>query len=183
MDILFFYGGIIGHAQGLEVILHASSRLKDNPNIHFILQGSGPVKQSLINLSKHLNLKNIHFYDTVDKLKMPEILKSIDVSIVPLKNLPLFKGAIPSKVFEAMSMKKPLILGVDGEARKHFIDNAQAGLFFEPENPIHLAQQISILAIDHHKRLKMGENARQYVVSNFNRNQLASQFYNVLKEL
>ena len=50
-DILFFYGGIIGHAQGLEVILLAAKEVIDIANIHFILQGSGPEKEKLINLN------------------------------------------------------------------------------------------------------------------------------------
>ncbi len=107
----------------------------------------------------------------------------MDVALVPLKNLPLFQGAIPSKVFEALSMKKPLLLGVDGEARKHFIEKAEAGLFFEPENAIELAKQAKILALDESKRRVMGDNARKYVELQFNRNKLAASFLEQLKEI
>jgi glycosyltransferase involved in cell wall biosynthesis len=138
-DILFFYGGILGHAQGLEVILHAANLLTDLPKVQFILQGSGPEKEKLQNLKSALKLTNVHFLEPVAKQEMPAVLKAIDVALVPLKKLPLFEGAIPSKVFEALAMEVPLLLGVDGEARKHFIDNAEAGWFFEPENETALA--------------------------------------------
>jgi glycosyltransferase involved in cell wall biosynthesis len=182
-DVLFFYGGILGHAQGLEVIVHAANELKDQVNIQFIMQGSGPEKDKLMKLKEDFKLNNVHFLDPVSKLEMPGIVKAVDVALVPLKNLPLFQGAIPSKVFEALSMKKPLLLGVDGEARRHFIEKAEAGLFFEPENARELAKQAKILALDESKRRVMGDNARKYVELQFNRNKLAASFLEKLKEI
>ena len=73
---------------------------------------------------------------------MPEVLSAIDIAMVPLKKLDLFKGAIPSKIFEALAMEKPLLLGVEGEAKHHFIDRAQAGLFYIPEDIENLKEQI-----------------------------------------
>lgn len=179
-DVLFFYGGILGHAQGLEVILHAATSVKDLEQVHFILQGAGPEKDKLLQLKESLNLSNVHFFDPVGKLEMPEIVKSIDVALVPLKNLPLFQGAIPSKVFESLAMKKPLLLGVDGEAKKHFIDKAEAGLFFEPENHEDLAKQVRYLTMNPEKRIEMGEKAREYVKTHFDRNNIAQRFYDEL---
>jgi len=181
--VLFFYGGIIGHAQGLEVILHAANLLRDKSNIHFILQGSGPEKEMLMELKETLDLTNVHFLEPVTKKEMPAILKSIDVALVPLKNLPLFHGAIPSKVFEALAMEIPLILGVDGEARTHFIDKGNAGLFFKPENVEDLAKQVLFLSENPEKRAEMGRNARMYVVENFDRNKIAAAFLKKLKAL
>ncbi|MEY3083994.1 MAG: hypothetical protein RL037_174 [Bacteroidota bacterium] len=179
-DVLFFYGGILGHAQGLEVILYAATLVNDLEQVHFILQGAGPEKDKLLQLKESLNLSNVHFFDPVGKLEMPEIVKSIDVALVPLKNLPLFQGAIPSKVFESLAMKKPLLLGVDGEAKKHFIDKAEAGLFFEPENHEDLAKQVRYLAMNPEKRIEMGEKAREYVKTHFDRNNIAQRFYDEL---
>jgi len=179
-DILFFYGGILGYAQGLEVILKAANLLREYASIHFIIQGSGPEKETLLKLKQTLNLTNVHFLNPVSKQEMPGILKSIDVALVPLKNLPLFQGAIPSKVFEALAMEVPLLLGVDGEARTHFIQNANAGLFFEPENAEDLAKQALYFATHSEVLIEMGKNAREYVSKNFDRNSIAE---NLLKKL
>ena len=180
-EILFFYGGIIGHAQGLEVILNAANLLRDSSSIQFVLQGSGPEKETLIALMQSLNLTNVHFLEPVSKIEMPAILKSIDVALVPLKNLPLFKGAIPSKVFEALAMEVPLLLGVDGEARNHFIEKGKAGLFFQPENADELAKQALFLAENLVERLEMGKNARRYVTENFDREKIANDFMRQLE--
>lgn len=182
-DLLFFYGGIIGHAQGLETILQAASRLKEKKHIHFILLGAGPVKPDLLKMKDKLGLNNVHFYDPVPKSGMPDIIAAMDATIVPLKKLDIFKGAIPSKIFENMAMKKPLVLGVDGEAKKLFIDDGKAGLWFEPENDKALAD--CILKLDGDKELmkQFGENGRKLTEQKFNRDYLAEQFYNVLNDL
>ena len=176
-DILFFYGGILGHAQGLEVILHAANLLRDLPNVQFILQGTGPEKEKLQDLKSSLELANVHFLEPVAKQEMPAVLKAIDVALVPLKKLPLFEGAIPSKVFEALAMEVPLLLGVDGEARKHFIDNAAAGWFFVPENETALAHCVRNLALNPTEIQIAGKNGRKYVSAHFNRDQIAASLY------
>lgn len=179
-DILFFYGGILGYAQGLEIILKAANLLKDQKNIQFIIQGSGPEKEKLLELKSKMNIENVHFLNPVSKKDMPSVLKSIDVALVPLRKLDLFQGAIPSKVFEALAMKKPLLLGVDGEARKHFINNGKAGRYFEPENEQELADNALFMAKNPEQLKVMGENARTYVVQNFDRNKIASNLFQKL---
>jgi glycosyltransferase involved in cell wall biosynthesis len=180
-DLLLFYGGILGYAQGLEIILKAAKLLEDKPEVQFIIQGSGPEKDKLVNLKAELKVTNVHFLDPVSKSEMPSIVKAIDVALVPLKNLPLFQGAIPSKVFEALAMKKPLLLGVDGEARQHFIEKAQAGLFFLPENEEDLVRQIRQIIENPAKLIDMGNNARSYVSANFNRDKIALDFLKLLE--
>ena len=175
-DVILFYGGIIGYAQGLDLIIKAANLLREYSSIQFVIQGSGPEKESLLALNDSLNLTNVHFFEPVTKSEMPAILKSIDVALVPLKNLPLFNGAIPSKVFEALAMQVPLLLGVDGEARHHFIEKGKAGLFFQPENADELAKQALFLTENLSKRLEMGQNARRYVIENFDRNKIANDF-------
>lgn len=182
-EILFYYGGIIGHAQGLEIILLVAEKLKEYTNIHFILQGNGPEKQYLEDMSKKLNLKTLHFFDSVEKNKMPIILKSVDCSIIPLKKLDLFLGAIPSKIFESLAMKIPILLGVDGEAKSLFIDNGKCGIYFEPENKDQLLAAILKLSKDPKLRNNLGENGRKYVEENFNRDQISNNFKNEIEQL
>jgi glycosyltransferase involved in cell wall biosynthesis len=178
-DVVFFYGGILGHAQGLQVVLEAAKKVESNPRIKIILQGAGPEKDDLLMLHKKLALKNVVFMPPVPKAEMPGILK-VDVALVPLRKLDIFQGAIPSKIFEALAMKKPLLLGVDGEARTHFIERAEAGHFFEPENIDELAEKLLSMTNNPEDLQQMGENARKYVTANFNRDDIAEKFHKVL---
>lgn len=182
-DLLFFYGGIIGHAQGLEVVINAASLLKDLKHIKFILLGDGPMKEELVGLKNKLQVDNVRFMDPVGKKDIPEIVKAIDVALIPLKKIPLFEGAIPSKIFENLAMKIPLLLGVDGEARELFINQGKAGYYFEPENHADLASKI-VWINEHKENLhEMGENGREFVLQNFNRDTISANFLNVLKTI
>lgn len=179
-DILFLYAGIIGLAQGLEIVLNAADKLRSNSNIKFILVGSGPVKESLITIKQEKKLDNVYFFDAVSKTQMPAIVKAIDVSVIPLRKLDLFLGAIPSKIFENLAMEKPVILGVDGEARELFVNQGKCALYSEPENVEELVNTVLKLANDPDLRKSLGEQGRTYVEKSFNRNTIAQNFYHTL---
>lgn len=182
-DVLFLYAGIIGLAQGLEVILHAAQLVKDKPELKFILLGSGPEKEKLQQLKTELQLENVIFVDGVSKKEMPEIVAASDVSVIPLKKMDLFLGAIPSKIFENLAMQKPILLGVDGEARELFIEQGNCGLYFEPENHKALAEAAIKISTDTQLRKQLGENGRKYVSEKFNRDTIAKAFYERIKSI
>lgn len=182
-DLLLLYAGILGHAQGIEVILNAANLTKKHPGIKYLMLGSGPEKEKLLQIKEELQLENVFFLDLVPKSKMPEIVKAVDVALVPLKKLDLFLGAIPSKIFENLAMKKPLLLGVDGEAKELFINKGNAGLFFDPENNLELAEKIIYLNANREKIEEFGANGRRYVDEYFNRNKIGKEFYSELKKI
>ncbi|MES2515818.1 MAG: glycosyltransferase family 4 protein [Bacteroidota bacterium] len=179
-DVLFLYAGIIGLAQGLEVILKAADQLKGQPHIKFILLGSGPEKQKLLTIKMEKQLSNVFFFDAVSKNQMPQIVQASDVSVIPLRKLELFLGAIPSKIFENLAMEKPVILAVDGEARELFVNQGQCALYSEPEDAIELSKNVLLLANDPALRKQLGERGRIYVEQSFNRDTIAEKFYKTL---
>ncbi len=182
-DFLLLYAGIIGYAQGLEVILNAANLLKDDKkDIKFVILGSGPEKEKLIALKKEMSLENVFFLETIPKKEMPSVINAIDVSIIPLRKIDLFKGAIPSKIFETLSMQKPIILGVEGEAKNLFIDEGKCGLSFEPENHKELADRILKLYKDRVLLKELGVNGREFIMRNFDRSLIAENFWNYLSE-
>lgn len=182
-DFILFYGGIIGHAQGLDIILNAAKILEDKPKIKFVMLGSGPEKERLLALKEELKLNNLEFYDAVPKTKMQEIIMDMNATIVPLKKLDLFKGAIPSKIFENLALKKPIILGLEGEAKELFIDEGNCGLAFEPENKEDLVKQILTLYNNPELSKQLGENGLKYASENFNRDKIAEGLFEELKKL
>lgn len=180
---LILYAGIIGHAQGLEVILNAAELLKDQTNIQFLLLGSGPEKEKLVALKHTKHLQNVHFLDTVEKAQMPHIVAAVDAAVIPLKKLDLFLGAIPSKIFENLAMKKPIILGVEGEAKTLFIEQAKAGVAFEPENHNELAEAVLKLSQNPALCKEMGGNGLTFVSAHFTRDLIAEKFLATLKNI
>jgi glycosyltransferase involved in cell wall biosynthesis len=181
-DIVFFYGGILGYAQGLQTVVRAAKLASKNERIQIVLQGAGPEKEMLLALKEELNVSNLHFLPPVPKNEMPHILREVDVALVPLRKLELFLGAIPSKIFEALSMEKALLLGVGGEAKSHFIEKANAGVYFEPENESDLAEKMIEMALQPEMIKSMGQNGRNYVKKNFNRNKIAEDLISELQK-
>jgi len=180
-DYILIYAGVLGHAQGLEVILKAALHLQNYPDIKFIILGSGPEKDKLLKFKNDNGLANVSFLDVVSKSIMPHIISSTNAAIIPLKRLDLFKGAIPSKIFENLAMKKPILLGVEGDAKELFIQEGQAGLAFEPENENDLAQKILELYTNRQKGIEYGENGFRYVEQNFMRSQIADNLHDLIQ--
>jgi glycosyltransferase involved in cell wall biosynthesis len=94
----------------------------------------------------------------------------------------LFKTVIPTKMLEFMSCARPVILGVDGQARK-VLDAAQAGIFVEPENVGDLVRAITCLAADAGLRESLGRNGRRHILEHFSRRQTARTYMDVLEDL
>ena len=182
-DFVLVYAGVFGHAQGLETIIKASEVLRTHNNIKFFLIGDGPEKDKLVKLVQEKGLQNLVFLPNKPRNEIPGIIAACNAYIVPLKKNDLFLGAIPSKLFEPLSMGKPIILGVDGEARDLFIKAGRCGLYFEPENSTELAKCISVLFNDKVLTRELGENGKNYVRNNFNRRIIAQEFYNELTKI
>ncbi len=184
---IYVYAGIIGHAQGLDVIIKAKSWLIKNKftlskKIAFVIIGDGPDKQRLLSLNKELKT-HIIFLPNVPKVEVLSMLKVCHGYIVPLKKLDLFLGAIPSKIFDALALSKPILLGVDGEAKSLFIDNGKAGIYFEPENEIALAKALIKLESNSLKTSEYGEKGHKFANENFDRKKIALQFLNKIHKL
>jgi glycosyltransferase involved in cell wall biosynthesis len=182
-DVILLYAGIIGIAQGLEVILNSAKNFINTPNIKFVFIGSGPEKDKLLQLKAEQNLTNVFFLDAISKKEMPSVLRSVNAAIIPLRKLDLFLGAIPSKIFENLAMEVPVLLGVNGEARQLFIDKGNAGLYFEPENSEALTAAILKLIEDKEMALQLGRNGRHFVNEYFNRENIAQNFFTKLNSL
>ena len=176
------YAGIHGIAQGLEVIITVAEIVKDKEDIQFVFVGDGSEKQDLINMVKEKKLNNVTFLPLQPKANMPKIVASMDAAIIPLKRLQLFEGALPSKMFETLSAEVPIIMAVKGEAER-LINNAQAGIVVEPENPQEIAEAVIKLYNDKELRNTLGKNGRKYVKEHYDRNNITRNLERILMQL
>jgi glycosyltransferase involved in cell wall biosynthesis len=171
------YTGIIGHAQGLEVVLHAAERLHDRPEVLFLLVGDGPERAGLIAMALQKGLSNVRFIDPMPRRDVLALVAACDGVVVPLRRNKLFQGAIPSKIFEALALGKPLLLGVEGEAKRLFIDDGRAGLAFTPEDPAALEQAVRRYLDDAALRAEHGANGARYVRDRFDRRRITERLW------
>ncbi|HZV21150.1 MAG TPA: glycosyltransferase family 4 protein, partial [Hyphomicrobiales bacterium] len=108
------YIGTHGKAHGLETLLAAAERLRDDTEIAFLMVGDGAERERLLKLADERRLKNIHIIGQRPRSEMAAIWGAADASLILLRRKEAFKKVIPSKMFEAMAMARPIILGVEG---------------------------------------------------------------------
>lgn len=175
------YVGTHGMAHHLETVLEAAQLLRERKDIVFLLVGDGAEREKLLALKARLQLDNVIMLEQQPKQRMPQLWQCSDASLVLLKKSELFKTVIPSKIFESMAMKRPILLGVEGESRE-LVQAAGAGLAIEPENAAELAARIAELADKPELCRAIGESGRKFVAENFDRTVLAARYARVIEE-
>ena len=179
------YVGTIGMSHGLETVLDAAEDLKrrGREDICFCLVGDGASRARLEQESKDRDLEDfVYFTGHLEKSLMPCVLHHADALLVHLVPIPLFETVIPSKIFEALAMEKPLIMGVNGDA-KRIVDAAGAGLEMQPGDPTDLARLVVRMSEDEAFREQFTRNGRHYVESHFSRDSLASQYLDIIQSV
>ena len=173
------YVGTHGMAHGLDTIIEAAELLRAREDIVFVMAGDGAERQRLQDEIQARGLSNIVMLGQLPKTDMPKLWSISGASLVLLRKLDLFLTVIPSKIFESMAMKKPIILGVDGES-KGIIEEAGAGIAIEPENAAELAAVVERLADSQKLCADIGEKGYTHVAAHFDRSVLASRYESIL---
>ena len=127
---------------------------------------------------KDLEIK-ITFYDALPRNELIEAIMKSSVCLVPLKNKKLFNFALPSKMFEYMACGKPVIVGVNGDA-KEIVNSSKSGICVQPENPEMLSKAILTYFNNKEKRKIDGENGLSYITKNLQKEYLIS---NLMKKI
>ena len=176
------YIGTIGNAHGLETLLDAARKLQQDPRIVFLLIGDGAEKQRVAAAIQADRLTNIRVLDQQPRERIPAFIVASDACLVLLKKAEVFKTVIPSKMLEFMSCARPVILGVDGQARQ-ILEAANAGIAIEPENTDDLVRAVNFLAADPSAASMFGRRGREYIVQNLSRARTAEKYIDVLESV
>jgi glycosyltransferase involved in cell wall biosynthesis len=169
------YAGTIGLAHGLTTVLDAAERLRQHPDVRIIFIGEGARRAELEAETSRRGASNITFLAPLPHSQMPLVISASDACLVSLRRVPLFDGARPSKMYEAMASARPILLAVDGEARHLVVEQARAAMYVEPENPAALAD--AILTLRDHPELAddLGQHGRAFAEAYFDRDMLTTQ--------
>jgi glycosyltransferase involved in cell wall biosynthesis len=169
------YAGNHGLAQGLTTVLEAAEGLRNHTDIWIVLVGDGAAKADLVIQAQERGLENVTFLDSQPHDRMPILLAGADICLVPMRKVPLFEGALPSKMYEVMSCARPIVLGVEGEARRMVEQVAEAAIYVEPENTEALVSGILYLRDHPEEAERLGLRGRTYVEAHFDRDQLTAE--------
>lgn len=178
------YIGTIGMACGLKTVLDAAERLQQEGNNHivFALVGDGAVREELQQEMGSRKISNVIFTGRRPKNEIPDWIASSDVNLVHLKKAELFTTVMPSKIFESAGCARPMIIGVDGFAKKFILD-AEAGLSMEPENASELVKVLKKMESAPELCKELGTNAYKRIASKYNRDQQAEEYIKILENV
>lgn len=176
------YIGTHGLAHALENVIEAARLIAHADEIRIILAGGGAERARLERIVAQHHVHNLIMIPRQPKTQMHRVWSLCDVSLVHLKDSPLFRGVIPSKIFESMGMGLPVIMSVPiGEATR-IVEKAQAGVIVHPEDPNSLSQAFLKLAKSDVLIREMSARSKN-AASNYDRKELARDMLRHLEEL
>jgi glycosyltransferase involved in cell wall biosynthesis len=162
------FAGNLGEAQSLETIVGAANRLRDVPDIHWVIIGDGRRMSWMRSEILSLGLDgNVHFLGRRPVESMPRYFAAADALLVTLKADPVFTLTIPSKVQSYLACARPIIGALDGEGAD-VIQRAGAGLVAGAGDVAGLAEAVlSLYAMSAADRNVMGKRGRDYFENEF----------------
>ena len=173
------YLGAHGISHGLARILDAAEHLHDLPDVRFVFVGEGGEKDGLVAEARRRRLSNVLFHPGVEKDEVVRWYRLADVGLVPLRNVPLFRTFIPSKMFELLACALPIVASVEGEAAE--ILRASGGArIVAPEDAAAIAREVRALRGDSAARHALGEAGRRFVMASYDRRRLAADYLALL---
>lgn len=179
--LVILYVGAHGLANGLILMINAAEKMK-NKDVLFVTVGDGMQKKSLIAEAERRQLNNIKFYDPVPKTEIYKFIAASDIGTSILLRNDTFKTIYSNKTFDYMSGKKPIIMAIDGVSKK-LVEDAECGLYAEPENVDEFVRCVRFFAENKNKIIEYGENGYKYAKKHFDRKMLAHKYLVEIEDL
>jgi len=127
------YSGAIGEKQGLDMILFAAEQLRGQP-VRFVICGSGPYQQNLINLKDSMGLQNVLFLPLQPKESFNAFLNMADVHLV-LQKANADDLVMPSKLTAILSVGGLALITAPAESSlRKLVSEHDMGVLVEPES-------------------------------------------------
>lgn len=155
------YVGNLGIAQGLDILPDAAALLRDQP-VRFLVVGGGPRRQALTDRVDADGLSAVEIRPPVDREDVSSVLRGCDALLVCLRDEPLLEHFVPSKMFDAMAVGRPVLLAARGESAD-LVREVGCGIVIEPEDGPALAAAIQTLAADRSSAVRMGQAGRAVI--------------------
>ena len=161
-----FVGSLYAWA-GLDLLLEAIYELQQQGyQISLVVVGDGEMKQAWLEQAQKMGLEEVKFVGRVSRQEVPQYIAGFDIGYSGQTQLQMGKMYLsPMKLYEYMSMAKPVIASAFEDARRLVIEG-ETGFLFQPGDKDSLKQNL-IEAFNAQNRLQeMGIKARQEIEQN-----------------
>lgn len=173
--IVGFAGGFAASGS-VVTLVEAAVDLKDRKDIHFVLVGKGPEKESYEKIIRDTNLQNVTILPAVSKSLIPAINSRFDIAFLGgLHSLLHQFGTSYNKMTDYMLSGKPIVQSVDEPGS--VVERVGCGIRVEAENAKAVADAIVKLAgMTVEERTAIGLKGKEYVEKNLSWSKLAHDF-------
>lgn len=166
------YSGNLANKQGLEIIPEIAAHLAHRSDITFAICGDGPMKETLITLSKPHG--SIRFFPLQPLERLGALLGMADIHL-----LPQIAGAadlvLPSKLTNMLASGRPILATArHGTALAYEVGDA--GIIVAPSDAAAAAAAIENLLVETDQALIMGKNARARALANWDSTAILARF-------
>lgn len=183
-DFVAIFTGAHGKANGLDAALDAAAVLKrrGRNDIHLVFVGRGSQRKRLVERARAEGLDRCHFRDLVPKYELGSLVKSADVGLMLLANVPAFYyGTSPNKFFDYLALGMPVLTNYPGWVAD-IVETEEIGVAVPPDSPAAFADALETLSSDRERLQRMGARSERVARSRFDRGRLATDFVRVLEE-
>ena len=175
------YAGNIGMMQGIETIVDAAEKLKNESEIQFIIFGNGSEEENIKNRIAEKQLANIKMYPLQPLERVSEVCSLGDVSIIPCKAGTGGSG-MPSKTWTIMATGTAIIASFDlGGEMEQTIQEAGCGYCVQAGDARALEETITVLKSQPELAKTMGQNARQYAEKHVAKEQAVQKYIEIIE--
>lgn len=176
-----FYGGNMGLAQNIDVILKTAIELKNDKNIEFHFVGHGIKKEKIIEAIEKEKLTNCHMYDFLPKDDYDKLILEADILVVSLEEKVKGLGS-PSKVYSYLASGKPIIaiMPENTDVVKD-IKNEQNGIVITDYNYKTLISEIKKIVNNENLLTEMGIRSRKLFERKYTLNKCANKYIDLLR--
>ncbi len=179
--IVIGYAGSMGITNALEPFIESIQLLKDNTNIHFMLVGSGALKDKFeLELEK---FKNVTFLPRMEQNQVKYFLDKCDILYLSTQDSLVWKyGQSMNKIVEYMLAAKPIIASYTGYPS--MVNEANCGKFIKTIDPIDIKNAIEdIVDLSIEDRIALGKNGKKWIYQNRQYSLLAKDYIKKIESL
>lgn len=165
-----FYLGVLSMERCLDTMINALALLKNSyPDCHLHLFGPVRVsKTELEAIAGHAHARqNITFHGYTDQKVALRYARQSVAGIALLKPVADYPESFPTKLFEYMALKLPVITS-DFPVYKRIVEESGSGFCISPYDPQALCNTLEQCINDSVLRLRMGNNGRKAAETSYN---------------
>ena len=141
-----YHGGYLP-SHGMDVIIDAADRLRDDPALRFHFYGNGPEKERVVRRAAELALPNVSFHGFVSQDELLDSLAQAHVCLGVFGTTRQANFTVQNKVWEGLAMGRPVISGDSPTIRAALADRREVWLI-ERNSPDALAAGLTGLQRD-----------------------------------